>query len=76
MEQILHVAEPQCVADVSFPHSDEQWSLVTLGILEDNRRIQTGDRETNCPEVQYWKKYIQLADKERTVDSHDYLAGG
>ena len=25
MEQILQVMEPQCVADVSFSHSDEQW---------------------------------------------------
>ncbi len=25
IEQILHVVEPQCVADVSFSHSDEQW---------------------------------------------------
>ena len=25
MEQILHVVEPQCVADVLFSHSDEQW---------------------------------------------------
>ena len=31
-----------------------------------------GDRETHCPEVQYWKKYIRLADEERTVDSHHY----
>ena len=40
--------------------------------LEDNSRIQKGDREPHCPEVQYWKKYIWLADKERTVDSHHY----
>ena len=73
MEPILHVVEPQCVAGVSFSHSDEQWSLVTLGILEDNQRIQKRDRETHCPEVQYWKKYIWLADKDRTVDSHDYF---
>ena len=25
MEQMLHVVEPQCVADVLFSHSDEQW---------------------------------------------------
>ena len=25
MERILHVVEPQCVADVLFSHSDEQW---------------------------------------------------
>ena len=25
MEQILHVVEPQCVADVLYSHSDEQW---------------------------------------------------
>ncbi len=72
MEQILYVVKPQCVADVSFSHSDEQWQLVTLAILEDNQRIQKGDRETHCPEVQYWKKYIWLEDEERTVDSHHY----
>ncbi len=72
MEQIVHVVEPQCVADVSFSHSDEQWYLVTLAILEDNWRIQKGNRETHCPEVQYWKKYIWLVDEDRTVDSHHY----
>ena len=25
MEQILHVVEPQCVADVLLSHADEQW---------------------------------------------------
>ena len=72
MEQILHVVEQQYVADVLFSHSDERWQLVTFGILEDNWRIQKGDREPHCPEVQYWKKYIQLVDEERTVDSHHY----
>ncbi len=25
MEQILHVVEPQCMVDVLFSHSDENW---------------------------------------------------
>lgn len=72
MEQILHVVEPQCVADVLFSHSDEQWQVGTYGTLEDNWRIQKGNKDPHCPEVQYWKKYIRLADEERTVDSHHY----
>ncbi len=46
--------------------------MKTFGILEDNWRIQKGNNDPHCPEVQYWKKYIRLADKERTVDSHHY----
>ena len=72
MEQILHVVDPQCVANVLFSHSDAQWQLGIFGILEDNWRIQKGNKEPHCPEVQYWKQYIWLADKERTVDSHHY----
>ncbi len=72
MEQILHVVNPQYVADVLFSHSDAQWLLGTFGILEDNWRIQKGNREPHCPGVQYLKKYIWLVDEERTVDSHHY----
>ena len=72
MEQILHVVEPQCVADVLFSHSDEQWKVGTYGILEDNWRIQKENKDPHCPEVYYWKKYIRLVDEEMTVDSRHY----
>ena len=49
MEQILHVVEPQYMADVLFPHSDEQLEKVTLGILEDYWGIQKRDKETHFP---------------------------
>ena len=41
--------------------------------LEDNWRIQKGNKEPHCPEGQYWKKYIRLEDEEKTVDSLSLL---
>ena len=51
MAQIFHVADPQCLRDILFLHSDEQWYILNIRILEDGLRVQKWDKKTYFPEI-------------------------